>query len=133
MKLRRQRKGPTLTRATCSHFGNVLWSAAMRVLGIPILLDFTTRHPPARQWVQAWTAEAQSAVWSTPQDVKNRYRTVSFVNRYVIFNVKGNDYRMVTIITYRSGIVVVQWIGTHNDYMKFNWESEANEGSSRKD
>lgn len=105
----------------------------MRLHGASLLHDFTTRHPPARTWIQAWVAEVEGAAWLTPQDIKNRYRTVSFVGNRVIFNVKGNDYRMATLVAYRMGVVVVKWIGTHNDYLKINWESESNEGSSRQD
>lgn len=105
----------------------------MRVHGAPLLHDFASRHPPARTWIQAWVAEVKQSTWVTPQDIKNRYRTVSFVGKHVIFNVKGNDYRMATLVAYQMGIVVVKWIGTHDEYMKINWESESHEGSSRQD
>ena len=105
----------------------------MKLHGMQLLQDFTGRHPPARSWVQAWVAEVEAAIWSTPQDIKNRYQTVSFVGKYVIFNVKGNDYRMATLVAYRMGKVVVHWIGTHTDYMKINWERTSNENSGRQD
>jgi mRNA interferase HigB len=92
----------------------------MKLHGMQLLQDFTNRHPFTRSWVQAWVAEVEDATWSIPQDIKNRYRTVSFVGKHVIFNVKGNDYRMATLVAYQMGIVVVRWIGTHNDYMKIN-------------
>lgn len=105
----------------------------MKVHGVQLLHDFSGRYPPARTWIQAWLAEVRAATWTQPQDIKNRYRTVSFVGPHVIFNVKGNDFRMATLVAYGRGIVVVEWIGTHGDYMKINWESASNEGRSRQD
>lgn len=103
----------------------------MRLHGVQLLQDFAGSHPSARTWIQAWTAEVEKANWPTPQDIKDRYRTVSFVGKLVIFNVKGNDYRMATVVAYRMGIVVVKWIGTHDEYMQINWEIAANEGHGR--
>ena len=54
-----------------------------------------------------------------PQDIKNRYRSADFLagNR-AIFNIKGNDFRLVVKIRYQNGIVVVEWVGTHAEYDK---------------
>ncbi|CAD7855214.1 MAG: hypothetical protein [Olavius algarvensis Gamma 1 endosymbiont] len=57
--------------------------------------------------------------WRTPQDIKNRYRSVDFLtgNR-VIFNLKGNHYRLVVRVRYQNGMVVIEWVGTHAEYDK---------------
>lgn len=103
----------------------------MKLHGQQVLHDFCLQYPSARTWVQAWAAEVGKSTWTTPQDIKDRYRTVSFVGSHVIFNVKGNDFRMATHVAYRMGIVVVKWIGTHTDYMRINWESNKYEASGR--
>lgn len=55
--------------------------------------------------------------WRTPQDVKGMYATASFLaGNVVVFNVKGNRYRMVTLIAYHTGTIIVRWIGTHAEY-----------------
>jgi mRNA interferase HigB len=104
----------------------------MKVHGLDKLDSFSVKHPSARSWIGAWLADASDARWLSPHDIKFRYPTASFLgaNR-VIFNVKGKDYRMVSNVAYRMGIVVVTWIGTHAEYSKINWEVRQNEASNR--
>lgn len=86
----------------------------MIVVGVGRLTEFSHRHPDARPWLENWLAHTRGAVWKTPQDVKNRYRSASFPggNR-VIFNVRGNRYRMEATIAYETGRVAVNRIATH--------------------
>ena len=66
-----------------------------------------------------WFDEASNAVWHTPQDIKNRYPSADFLpDNRVIFNIKGNHYRLVIKVRYQNGIAVVEWIGTHAEYDK---------------
>ena len=115
------------------HCMQCIWSRlTMKVHGLDKLDDFASKHPPARAWISAWLADARDATWLSSHDIKFRYPAASFLtgNR-VIFNVKGNDYRMVSNVAYRMGIVVVTWIGTHAEYSKINWEVRQNEASNR--
>lgn len=67
--------------------------------------------------LNAWFHETQRAQWSTPAEVKRSYATASIVSGdRVVFNIKGNDYRLVTAIDYRRRIVFIKWIGPHRDY-----------------
>lgn len=69
--------------------------------------------------LQAWFAEAKSAKWICPQDVKNQYANASIIsNNRIVFNVKGNDYRLIVAIAYRMQYVYVKFIGTHAEYDK---------------
>ena len=69
--------------------------------------------------LKAWLAEAKSARWTSPQDVKNRYANASIIgNNRVVFNIKGNDYRLIVAIAYRMQYVYVKFIGTHAEYDK---------------
>jgi len=69
--------------------------------------------------LKAWFAEAKAAKWTCPQDIKNRYANASFIaNNRVVFNIKGNDYRLVVAIAYRMQYVYVKFIGTHAEYDK---------------
>ena len=91
----------------------------MRVLGKTILEDFQLEHADVRDWVSAWLAEAEEAEWKTPQDLRNRHRSVSFLaHNVVMFNVKGNRYRLECKVSYQSKIVRVTWAGTHSEYSK---------------
>ena len=91
----------------------------MRIAGRERLDEFCRNHADGRVWIENWLADTHTAQWRTPQDVKDRYASASFLagNR-VIFNVKGNRYRMEIQVAYHTGIVVIQWIGTHAEYAK---------------
>jgi mRNA interferase HigB len=91
----------------------------MRVLGRDILVDFWVRHANAKAALEVWFNEAERSTWSNPQEIKNRYRSADFLpgNR-VIFNIKGNHYRLVVKVRYQNGIVAIEWVGTHAQYDK---------------
>lgn len=98
-----------------SHFGTTL--QLMRVIAVSTLRAFWKRHPDAEQPLKAWFEEASSASWTQPADIKVRYRSASILkNRRVIFNIKGNDYRLVVAVAYRLQIVYVKFVGTHREY-----------------
>jgi mRNA interferase HigB len=100
----------------------------MRVVGTEKLLSFAATHPNTRSWIQGWLAEARDANWRTPHDVKARFPSVSFLAKnFLIFNVKGNEHRMVAQISYQSKVMVVKWIGTHQEYDRVNWEKRNDE------
>lgn len=89
----------------------------MRVISVSTLKAFWKRHPDAEQPLKAWFDEARTAAWSTPSDIKRRYRTASILkNRRVVFNIKGNDYRLVVAVAYRLQIVYVKFVGSHREY-----------------
>jgi mRNA interferase HigB len=89
----------------------------MRIVGRQILDAFCRRHADARSWVESWLAGAGASIWSTPSELKGSYATASFLaGGVVIFNVKGNRYRMETVIDFRNGVVIVTWAGTHAAY-----------------
>ena len=89
----------------------------MQIVGRHILDAFCRRHADSRIWIENWLADVGSATWSAPSDVRTSYATASFLaGGVVIFNVKGNSYRMETVIAYRIGVVIVNWAGTHAAY-----------------
>ena len=67
--------------------------------------------------LDAWFDEARKAQWRSTADVKRLYATASVVTAdRIVFNIKGNDYRLVTAVDFEKGIVWIKWIGTHKDY-----------------
>jgi len=67
--------------------------------------------------LDAWFHEAQAANWESPAEVKRSYSNASIVGKdRVVFNIKGNDYRLVTAIDYQRKIVFIKWLGTHKEY-----------------
>lgn len=93
----------------------------MKVVGRNILDRFCAKHADARRWIENWLSDAQGAAWTRSQDIKDRYAAASFLaHNTVIFNVKGNDYRLEVTCSYRVGVVVVEWAGTHTEYDERN-------------
>lgn len=91
----------------------------MRILGLPLLDQFKQSHADARGPLDAWRDEVERSQWQTSQDIKQRYRSADFLaNNLVIFDIKGNRYRLVVQVRYWGGLVVVEWIGTHAEYDK---------------
>ena len=91
----------------------------MRILNLPLLEAFKQAHADVRGQLDAWRDEVEREAWLTPQDIKRRYKSADFLagNR-VIFNIKGNSYRLVVQVRYRGGIVLIEWVGTHAEYSK---------------
>ncbi|MGH8130612.1 MAG: type II toxin-antitoxin system HigB family toxin [Steroidobacteraceae bacterium] len=93
----------------------------MRIVGRNRLDAFCARYADARQWIEAWLHETESMSWTKPQDIKDRYAMASFLHGdVVIFNVRGNSYRLEVHVAFRSGIVTVLWVGTHREYDERN-------------
>jgi mRNA interferase HigB len=89
----------------------------MRVIAVATLRAFWEKHPDAEQPLMAWYEEATTAAWTQPADIKARYRNASVLkNRRVVFNIKGNDYRLIVAIAYRLQVVYVKFVGTHKAY-----------------
>ena len=89
----------------------------MRVIAISTLRDFWTMHRDAETPLRAWYAEASRASWRSPADIKQSHANASFLaNNRVVFNIKGNDYRLVVAVHYNRGIMFVRFIGTHRQY-----------------
>lgn len=89
----------------------------MRVIAVATLRAFWAMHPDAEQPLKAWYEEAANASWTQPADIKAQYRSASVLkNRRVVFNIKGNDYRLIVAIAYKLQVVYVKFVGTHREY-----------------
>ena len=86
----------------------------MRVFNRSTIQAFADTHADARQPLFAWFADVNKSSWAGPDDIKPRYPSASFVagNR-VVFNIKGNRYRIVIAIKYEFFAVYIRFIGTH--------------------
>jgi mRNA interferase HigB len=92
----------------------------MKILGRNTLADFKAQHKDASSQIDAWEAEVAAMNWAKPSDIKARYGSASFLgDNHVVFNIKGNKYRLLVQVTYKSKIVLVKRVGTHQEYMKW--------------
>lgn len=91
----------------------------MRLVGREKLDAFAAKHSDARPWLENWIADAELSEWKTPHDIKGKYSSASFLaDNIVVFNVKGNRYRLEVLVAYRTHTIVVRKIETHADYSK---------------
>lgn len=89
----------------------------MHSVSLPPLLSFSFRYPDAKQSILAWCDEIKKARWKQPADIKAQYASASILkNCRVVFNLKGNDYRLIVSVAYNTGFVFVKFIGTHAQY-----------------
>lgn len=96
----------------------------MRIIAVSYLRSFWGKYPDAEQHLKSWVDEVKRATWSQPAEIKEQYRSASILkNRRVVFNIKGNAYRLVVSVAYRVGIVYVKFIGTHRQYDAINAET----------
>jgi mRNA interferase HigB len=89
----------------------------MRIIAKKHLIAYGKKHPEADQSLRAWHDEALNASWRSPRDIKEQYRNASIVgNNRVVFNIKGNDHRLVVAVAYRFGAAYIKFVGTHEEY-----------------
>lgn len=92
----------------------------MKIIGRGILDDFKSRYTDVRSQIDSWEAEVATAVWYKPLDIKRRYASASILpNNEVIFNLKGNKYRLLVKVNYNNQIVLIKKVGNHNEYMRW--------------
>ena len=93
----------------------------MRIFTELTLLDFSKAHVDAASALRAWYAEVSHVEWRSMRDVKRRYPTASILRgSRVVFNVKGNRYRIVTSIDFSRQAVFIRFLGTHAEYDKID-------------
>ena len=78
----------------------------------------------ARSQYDAWLAIATQAQWRTPEDVKLSHPKASILKGgRVVFNIKGNDYRLVVVIKYQAGVLAIRFFGSHDEYDRIDAET----------
>jgi mRNA interferase HigB len=92
----------------------------MLIVGKELLARFGERHADIRPALDAWICEVDDSDWRSPTDIKARYPSVSILSdNKVIFNIKGNKYRIETKVSFEIKVVLVTRIGTHSEYSKW--------------
>lgn len=89
----------------------------MRVIAKRTLREFWESHPDARQPLNDWYQEVERADWDTPNRITSRFASASILrNNRVVFNIKGNRYRLVVHVLYHRRRVYIRFVGTHAEY-----------------
>lgn len=97
----------------------------MRVIAKKRLREFWIAHAAARTPLQSWWSIASHADWKTPQDIKDTFgNSVDFVaDNRVIFDIGGNNYRLIVHFKYEKQVAFIKFIGTHAEYDKIDAET----------
>jgi mRNA interferase HigB len=96
----------------------------MHIISLAILRNYWERNPSSKQHLQTWIAEVRAANWKQPADIKEKFRNASILkNRRVVFNIKGNEHRLVVAIAYLHQRVFIKFVGTHAEYDAINAET----------
>ena len=87
------------------------------ILAKGTLREFWELHPDSEQHLKTWYDTAMSSSWRTPNEIKQTYRSASILREgRVVFNIKGNDYRLVVKFNFEKQWIFIRFIGTHEDY-----------------
>ena len=93
----------------------------MRVIAKRTLRNFWEKHQNSEEQLKSWFKEVEIADWQSPADIKRDYPLASILNNNrIVFNIKGNKYRLIVKINYSYRIVWIKFIGTHAQYDKIN-------------
>jgi mRNA interferase HigB len=97
----------------------------MHIISRKKLRDFYQRPDflDAKVPLESWFHEAKNSYWQSPADIKDKYRSASFLkNNRVVFNIGGNRYRLVVMVNYSLKIVFIRFVGTHKEYDRIDAE-----------
>ena len=93
----------------------------MNVISKRTLVQFYEKYPSAKTALEVWHADVRKSEWESPEQIKQNYASASFLqDNRVVFNIKGNEYRLIVHIDYKRKIVRIKFIGTHSEYDKIN-------------
>ena len=101
----------------------------MRIIKVPFLAEAAKKHPKARKWIEDWCSIVKEVPWKNIQEVRASYPSADTVmvqsgSNVVVFNVCGNDFRLIVAIHYNRGIVYTLRFLTHAEYSKQKWKKE---------
>ncbi len=89
----------------------------MRIISVQTLRKYWGKVSETKQPLQAWYDEVLSQQWNDPADIKKRYASASILKKNrVVFNIKGNKYRLVVAAAYKIGVVYIKFVGSHKEY-----------------
>lgn len=96
----------------------------MHVISRKALKEFWERHPDAKAPLDRWYKTASRATWKNMAEVRLSYPHADAVGECTVFNIKGNDYRLITWIVYPLQRIYIRYVLTHADYDKGGWKGD---------
>lgn len=88
-----------------------------RIVAKRTIREFWEKHPDSKEYLETWHETVKGANWRNPNEIKEFYSTVSILkNSRIVFNIRGNHYRLVAKINFEKQWLFIRFIGTHKDY-----------------
>jgi len=104
--------------------GGAAYNTGMRVYSKSTLRDFWEKHADAEQPLKTWHTMAKAAKWVSPAELKQRHPDASiFRKNRVVFNIKGNAYRLIASVDYVKQRIFIRFVGTHKEYDRIDAET----------
>lgn len=93
----------------------------MRIISERTIRQYYEAHPASKTALEEWVSKVKKAQWKNFADIKSTFNSVDNVgNQHYVFNIKGNDYRLIVVIKFTLGFVLIRFIGTHSEYDKID-------------
>ncbi len=96
--------------------------ARLHVISRKKLLDAAEKHGDLSEPLDVWYRITKKAEWKNPVDVRRAFPTADVVEKFTVFNIKGNAYRLITEINYQTGRIFLRYVLTHAEYSKGAWK-----------
>ncbi|MBI9038515.1 MAG: type II toxin-antitoxin system HigB family toxin [Bacteroidales bacterium] len=95
-----------------------------RIFAKSILWKYWLRHQDSERYLKTWYDTAMNSDWKTPNDIKQTYASASILKESrIVFNIKGNEYRLIAKFNFEKQWIFIRFIGTHDEYNKINAET----------
>ncbi|WP_316767828.1 type II toxin-antitoxin system HigB family toxin [Pedobacter frigiditerrae] len=93
----------------------------MRIIAKKTLREFWNKHPDCEEQLKSWYQETENSEWLSPNDIKKDYPSASILgDNRIVFNIKGNHYRIIIKINYDYQMIWIRFVGTHSEYDRIN-------------
>ncbi len=96
----------------------------MRIISYRRLREYAERHADCRQALDNWFRVASKARWSNLVEVQSVFPSAESVSNFTVFNLKGNNYRLIVSIDYRHQLIFIKYILTHSEYDNEKWKND---------
>ncbi len=90
----------------------------MIIYNIELIREHCIKYHQCKGAMNVWESKVKSSSWANFSDIKNMFRSADYVDGLVIFNIQGNNHRLVIEAAFHEGAVAIKWVGTHADYDK---------------
>ncbi|MBV6513491.1 MAG: hypothetical protein FMNOHCHN_03026 [Ignavibacteriaceae bacterium] len=96
----------------------------MRIINKELINKFIKKYANSKNPLNSWAIKTQAANWKNPSDIQQTFANVSILkNKRVVFNIGGNNYRLIAVAELTEGNVHIRWIGTHEQYNDIDAET----------